>query len=310
MRNTDPAETARQIDALYGWVIKRFQPMHFPDERDYFLAQLEMTAASCARWLGRKETCFALLDRAESRLQMTAEPETGRAEIMLLRLVVAYESHDCRRALAAIPELQQRLRRLGMTTTLGMSQILHCGILKDLGRTEEATATIRAALGTEIFNRSTSLRAFALEHLADCHALSRRLEEAATCLRDVAALTRGANPSVAACHSRLVLGEILRLNGDLSEALESYRAGREDFAALGMETWSAYCSLLIAEVLIAKTDEVAAQREILAVLPVIEKRRMVTEGFAAVALLRESIRRQKTDRNALRELADHLKGKR
>ena len=37
--------------------------------------------------------------------------------------------------------------------------------------------------------------------------------------------------------------------------------------------------------------------------------KMAPEGFAAVALLRESVRRRKTDPNALRELREHLQSR-
>ncbi len=41
-------------------------------------------------------------------------------------------------------------------------------------------------------------------------------------------------------------------------------------------------------------------------LPTIEEQKMVPEGFAAMALLKESVRRRKTDPNALRELREHV----
>ncbi len=37
----------------------------------------------------------------------------------------------------------------------------------------------------------------------------------------------------------------------------------------------------------------------------LEERKMVPEGFAAVALLKESVGRRKTDPTALRELREH-----
>jgi hypothetical protein len=41
-------------------------------------------------------------------------------------------------------------------------------------------------------------------------------------------------------------------------------------------------------------------------LPTIEEQKMEPEGFAAVALLRESVKRRKADPNALRELREYL----
>jgi len=43
-------------------------------------------------------------------------------------------------------------------------------------------------------------------------------------------------------------------------------------------------------------------REVLAALPIIDELKMVTEGVAALSLLRESLRQQKINRQALRDL--------
>ena len=72
------------------------------------------------------------------------------------------------------------------------------------------------------------------------------------------------------------------------------------------DQFAAYVRLFLAETLIALNCSREAEQEILAALPTIEEQKMVPEGLAAVALLKESVRRRKTDRNALRELREHL----
>jgi hypothetical protein len=42
--------------------------------------------------------------------------------------------------------------------------------------------------------------------------------------------------------------------------------------------------------------------EVLAALPIIDEEKMVPEGFVALSLLRESLRQQKINRQALRDL--------
>jgi hypothetical protein len=49
-----------------------------------------------------------------------------------------------------------------------------------------------------------------------------------------------------------------------------------------------------------------AEWEILAALPAIDEMKMVPEGFAAIALLRESVARRRTNLPALQELRAHL----
>jgi hypothetical protein len=60
--------------------------------------------------------------------------------------------------------------------------------------------------------------------------------------------------------------------------------------------------LVIAELLLEQGDEAQAEHEVRAALPIIDEEKMVPEGMAAYALLRESLRRRKIDRNALRDV--------
>ncbi|MGH9368478.1 MAG: hypothetical protein ACRD3M_12475, partial [Thermoanaerobaculia bacterium] len=308
--NASPAVLADEVRALHDWVDQRFWPCNFVDEREYFLAQMEHVAASCARWLGDREACLSWVRAAEGRYDRTVEPESGRAELMMLRLAVLYERHDLVEALSGIPELQARLRALGMMRALAKCEILLSAVLKDLGRVSESTVILEAALKTEVLTQVPDLRAFALEQLADCHGLSGRFEECAACLRSAAALLEGSLGTTAGGYGKIILGEALVVRGDLEGAVAAYRTGREDFEGLGMMGWSAYSRVLTAEVLLALRREGEAQQEILLAMPAIERHQMVPEGLAAVALLRESIRRRRTDRNALRELREHLRGKR
>jgi hypothetical protein len=60
--------------------------------------------------------------------------------------------------------------------------------------------------------------------------------------------------------------------------------------------------LVIADLLLEQGAEAQAEWEIRAALPIIDEEKMVPEGMAAYALLRESVRRRKIDRNALRDV--------
>ena len=53
--------------------------------------------------------------------------------------------------------------------------------------------------------------------------------------------------------------------------------------------------------------EAQAEWEVRAALPIIEEEKMVPEGFAALTLLRESLRRRKLDRQALRNLHGYFR---
>ena len=60
--------------------------------------------------------------------------------------------------------------------------------------------------------------------------------------------------------------------------------------------------LMIADLYLDLGDEAAAIREIMLALPIVEEYKLVPEGRAALSLLRESMRQQKVNHKALREL--------
>jgi hypothetical protein len=116
---------------------------------------------------------------------------------------------------------------------------------------------------------------------------------------------RGNRP-VALCELKWSIGDAYRGQGSLGRAIEAYRAAKNDYQALGFQAFVIQLSLVLAEVLLALGRDREAEWEILSALPTIEQERMVPEGFAAVALLRESVRHRKTDPAALRELRERL----
>ena len=64
---------------------------------------------------------------------------------------------------------------------------------------------------------------------------------------------------------------------------------------LGMATRAAYVRVGLRRPFLRPEMPREAEWEILAALPTIDEQGMVPEGFAAVALLRESVRQRKTD---------------
>jgi tetratricopeptide (TPR) repeat protein len=291
---------------MYRWIEETFRPTSFTDEREYFLAQLDLSAASCERWLGHWTRSLELLSRAETLFEATVEPTTGHLETLFTRLVLSCERHDYDVVLATVPQLEEKLRFLGMETVLAKCHILKAETLKRLGRIDEARAEFEAVLKTGPVQRLHPLKGIVLGQLADCDVISGRLESAvdkiAQSLRET-----GLGGSVSTCHAKMIYGEAARRGGDLTTALSAYRAGCSGFASIGMVRWEAYARLTAAEVLLAMDRDHDAERELRKALPVFEEEKLVPESLAAVALLRESIRRQRPDRNALAKLITQLK---
>jgi DNA-directed RNA polymerase specialized sigma24 family protein len=98
--------------------------------------------------------------------------------------------------------------------------------------------------------------------------------------------------------------ELLARFGPLSE--EPIREEQEEAEEMGLRGDVAAIHLVLADVLLDAGQEREAELEIRAALPIIDEEKMVPEGVAALSFLRESVRRRKIDRNALRELHGHF----
>src|SRR5262249_34846894 len=120
---------------------------------------------------------------------------------------------------------------------------------------------------------------------------------------------QSANRPLALADLKWVIGETFRAQGKHTQALESLLSAKQDFEGLGMSTYVAYLCLAIADTFLTLHRDREAEVEILAALPTIEEQKMVPEGLAAIALLRESVRRRKTDPQALRQLRERLQPK-
>jgi hypothetical protein len=119
-------------------------------------------------------------------------------------------------------------------------------------------------------------------------------------------VVQGNGASAGLAELKFSIGDTYRAQNSLGKALEAYRAAQSDFAEIQMTTFVAQLGLVIAEILLSLGRHREAEWEILSALPTIEEQKLVPEGFAAVALLRESVSRRKTDPNALRELRERL----
>jgi tetratricopeptide (TPR) repeat protein len=208
--------------------------------------------------------------------------------------------------LEALPHLQSCLQKLHLRTTLVQSKLIEGSALRTLGRVEESILLFENALGEEIVKKRPCLRVFLWEFLGDSFSLLGSFERATACFAKSMDILRTRESPCAVAWLKLAIGEHCRLREDLPGALASYSEAVSDYSDLRLRTWQAYAMLLRAEVLLAMRRDEEAATEILHALPLIDASEMVPEGFAAIAILRESIRRRKTDRNALRELKDYL----
>jgi tetratricopeptide (TPR) repeat protein len=103
------------------------------------------------------------------------------------------------------------------------------------------------------------------------------------------------------------LGDVLRKLGKESEAIKAYGNACKNAERVGVRGDVAALHLVVAELLLDMGLDSEAEQEVRAALPIIDEEKMVPEGFAALSLLRESLRRRKLDRGALRTLHGYFK---
>jgi tetratricopeptide (TPR) repeat protein len=208
------------------------------------------------------------------------------------------------RVLELMPSLVESFEKLGMRVEALNCQLVQALSLKETARFDEARECLEGL--REAQDAAPAARGLALANLAEFSSRDGRFSDAANLCREALPLLKTANKPYMVAHVKGVVGECLREQGDLIGAVAAYREAIQDYGVLGMATWVAYLRVVTSETLIALDRNREAEWEILAALPTIEEQKMVPEGFAAVALLKESVRRRKTDPNALRELREHL----
>jgi len=199
--------------------------------------------------------------------------------------------------------------RLSMPLERAKCTFLEGVALKGSGNHRAAVDRFEAVRESGIVQKDPGLAALALVYLADIHVADGRDDLASSAYAEAVPLLQKGNRPAAVAHLKVVIGETLRRQGKLSAAIDAYAAAVADYDAIQMATWVAYVRVVLAQTLIEANRSREAEWQILAALPTIDEQRMVPEGFAAVALLRESVRQRKADPKALLELREYLKAR-
>jgi tetratricopeptide (TPR) repeat protein len=305
--DSTPGTVAEKAEYLYRLVSKPGKEMGLFDERDYFLGELALITGGAARHLGKHEDAGRWLDRAEAAFRHVVNAAPQLAKVSYARLALFFQTRRFDDVLELIPSLLKSFERFGMTTELRKAEFLEAMSLKQCSRDAEALSRfcqLRDRLKSE---EDPALLGHVLIEIGGYSAAECREEEALRDYTQAAKLLAAANRPMALAHLKVTIGESLRESGNFGEALLAFRSAVGVYSQLEMVTFAAYTRVFVADVLLRLDRPREAEWEILAALPTIEEQKMVPEGFAAVALLKESVRQRQTDPNALRELREHLR---
>jgi tetratricopeptide (TPR) repeat protein len=304
--NTSPATVAEEAQSIYKWLSSRSDRDFFFDERDFFLGESALLAAGTLRILGKREEVERWLDRADAGFRHTVAPAAHLARVSYNRLTLRYDTRRHEEILELVPSVALTFQKLGMANDLAKCWFLEAMSLKDLGRIDEAASRLESLASGEKGAIDSGLCGMALVNLGNLRSEQGSFGIAMAAYQKAVPLLHSSKRLVALADLKLMLGGTLQQVGQLNAAIESFRESVNDYLALGTVTRAAYVRLFVAGALLEAGRPREAEWEILAALPTIDEQKMVPEGFAAAALLRESVRQRKTDPRALLELREYL----
>lgn len=305
-RDVSPTMVFDQASDIYQWISRPNCDLGLFDERDYFLGEVALLAGATCRQLGRREEAFLWLDRAEAGFRHTMNPAPGLANVAYARLALRFEMGRYSDVLELAPSLEGSFSKLGMRTERAKCTLLRAMTLKQIGEHSGAVALLGQLHQESPVESDPFLASRILAELGDLRQLEGRLDLAMQAFQEALSLLRSDEVSLAKADLKLYVGGVFKALASYDKAYEAFREARQEYRALGMRALVAYTHLVIAETLLASDRDREAEWEISAALPTIEELGLVPEGFAAAALLRESVQRRQTDPKALQDLRAHL----
>jgi tetratricopeptide (TPR) repeat protein len=291
-----------EAEYFYRFVRTPERPIGLFDEREYFLGEFALLAGTACRHLSRRDEARLWFDRAEVGFLHTVNAVSDLARLNYQRLALRMEERSLETVLEMAPDLVESFRRLAMPEDAVKARFLEGLALMESERLSEAIEVFEQIAEEATGLGAEKLVALAFANLTHIHGMrgdSQRAIEA----------SRLAIPVLTRLGDRIGLGKVhwglarlLRETGEIPAAIEAYRAAQQDFEGIGMRADVAALSLVIADLLLELGQETPATRVVLEALPMIQELKMVPEGMAALQLLRESLREQRINRPALREL--------
>jgi tetratricopeptide (TPR) repeat protein len=305
-KDTAPKAVLEEATYVYNVLKASEAPIGVFDERDYFLGEAAYLAGVASRLVGRRDESIRWLDRAEAKFRHTINCTPNLTNVAYARLGLAYEVGRYDDVLELVPSVLASFERLKMRNEVAKCLLLEAMALKATGKPQEAMEVLQPVRSWASGTISSGLQGRILSEIGDLLQVDDRFDEAMSAYAEALAAFGDSGLSQARADLKVFVAEAHRARKQPAVALEGFRAAIADYQELGLETRVAYLRLFISEVLLQLGRPREAEWELLAALPTIEEQKMVPEGFAAVALLKESVRRRKTDPNALRELREHL----
>lgn len=300
--SASPAPAKEEAEFLYRFIEKPRREIGLFDERDYFLGETALLAGMACRCLSEREEAWIWFDRAEAGFRHTMNAPAEMSRLSYQRLAERFEERQVDLVLELLPPLVESFQKLGMP-----EDALKCRFLEGLALFEKDDPVSAIRVFNAIRDEaeaigSRTLVADSYVNLVHAHAMLGEADAAMEASRRAIPILRELDNRISLAKIHWGLATLLREGGRVEEAIDSYRKAQEDFESIGMRADIAALNLVVADLLLEEGKSVEALREISEALPVIAELKMAPEGMAALSLVRESVRRQEVNRQALREL--------
>jgi tetratricopeptide (TPR) repeat protein len=304
-----PALVREESDFFYRFLDKPVRQIGVHDEREYFLGEFALTAATASRFLFKVEEAKSWLRRAEANFALVQNSNAQWGRVSYQRLALALEAREFEEVLEVAPLWASAFLRLEMPEDALKCRFLEGTAHRELGDLPRAIQIFSEVCAEAERLASPRLTAQAANNLARYHADAGDTELALSFARKALPLLQGLGSQVHLVKLRWSMGELLRKEGKRPAALEAYRHAQSDARELGMRGDLAALHLVVADMLLEAGQDAQAEWEIRAALPIIDEEKMVPEGIAALSLLRDSLRHRQIDKQALRELHGYFQEK-
>ena len=271
------------------------------DEREYYLGELALLAGTASRVLHKQDEAATWFDRAQAWFLSTANLGGDIARVSYQRLALSLEQRRLNDVLHVAGPLREAFLRTG-AKEMGLKCSYVEGVaLNELGRPDESLSVFEAVCG-EARELKSKMLGPALVCLVQLRSQLGQADLAAKLISEAGPILQAANNRVALGKLYWGVGLLMRAEKRPADAIQAFRAAQKEFASINLPADGAALHLVIADLLLETGQERQAEWEIRAALPIIDELKMVPEGFAAMSLLRESLRRRAIDRGALRKL--------
>lgn len=304
---TSPATVLEDAEFLYRFLESPRRKIGEFDEREYFLGELALLAGGANRILFHRDEARRWFDRAEANYVRTANASAHFARLAYQRLALAVEERRFEEVLELAPLWSETANRLGLFEEALKARFLEALSRRELGALEESVRVFREILEESAAVGKVRLQAQAANNLAQLYRLLGDSDEALAHARLALPLLQQLESRVHLVKLRWCVGDILREQGKLEQAISAYSEAVREAEDIGTRGDAAALHLVVADALLQAGREAQAEWEVRAALPIIDEEQMVPEGFAALSLLKESVRRRKIDRQALQNVHGYFR---